>query len=129
MTVTGRGFKPETFFSGRGIYEIIENIDSISLIIFLPVNRIGELRFDYKRNGEFFGCKLDDNWGTLTSGINSIEKKRIINYNFPGATLDYVLKRIEEEEKVFQQEEDIPCEEFSSDDLIQYIEDTQQSSI
>lgn len=104
MTVTGNGFKPETFLSGRGIYEIIENTDSVSLVIFLPVNRAGELRFDYKRNGEFFGSKLDNNWGTLTSGINSIEKKRIINYNFPGATIQDVIDRIAEEEKIFLEE-------------------------
>lgn len=129
-TVTGNGFKPETFFSGRGIYEIIENINSISLVIFLPVNRIGELRMDYKRNGKFFGSELDDNWGTLTSGCNSIERKRIINYNFQGLTLTDVFNRIAEEEKVFSKyEEEKPCEESSLVDLTQYIEDTQPLSI
>lgn len=61
MTVTGNTFQPETFFSGRGIYEITENVDSTNLTIFLPINRAGELRADYKRNGKFFGSELDDN--------------------------------------------------------------------
>jgi len=130
MTVTGKGFPLETFFSGRGIYEITENINSISLVIFLPVNRVGELRVDYKRNGKFFGSELDDNWGTLTSGANSIEKKRIINYNFQDVTLNHVLNRISEEEKIFyKDEEEKPCEESSLVDLTQYIEVTPPSSI
>ena len=130
MTVTGKGFPLSTFFSGRGIYEITENINSISLVIFLPVNRAGELRVDYKRNGKFFGSELDDNWGTLTSNCDSIEKKRIINYNFQDVTLKDVLNRIDEEEKVFyKDEEETLCEESSLVDLTQYIEVTPPSSI
>ena len=116
MTVTGKGFPLSTFFNGMGIYEITENIDNISLVILLPVNRAGKLRADYKRNGKFFGSELDDNWGTLTSVTSSIEKKRIINYNFKDVdvTLNYVLNRISEEEKIFYKDESVQ-EEFKKD--------------
>jgi hypothetical protein len=100
MTVTGNNFQSETFFNGRGFYEIHDRKNFMTLQIFLPVNKNNELREDYRRNSFFFGSSLNENWGELID-IDGIEKKKIITKIFDKGTLREVFDSINNEEKIF----------------------------